>query len=351
MKVKIVGAGSIGNHLAQASRRIGWDVTVVDCDAKVLARMKNDIYPTRYGKWDENITLVTSDNEPKGNFDIICIGTPPDVHMKLAKEALCEKPKILQIEKPLCTPMLEGLEEFLSEYEKQDETIAIVGYDHAVSKAFTEALSLLKQEAVGEIDTIDVEFREHWQGIFNAHPWLDGPKDTYLGFWKRGGGASGENSHALHLWLFLAGITGFGQVVKGSAFMNMKQVDGVDYDSLMALSLYTDKNKTGRVVQDVVTLPVRKCARVQGSNGFVEWFCGGHPKGDTIRYSVKGGDVVEKIFEKTRPDDFYQEVLHIKDLFNKRISPKDSPLSLDSAVRVMRLLAKAHKNRNNTFTA
>ena len=39
-KVKIYGAGSIGNHLAQASRRVGWDVAVVDPDAKALDRMK-----------------------------------------------------------------------------------------------------------------------------------------------------------------------------------------------------------------------------------------------------------------------------------------------------------------------
>ena len=36
---------------------------------------------------------------------------------------------------------------------------------------------------------IDVEFREHWEGIFKAHEWLDGPQDSYLGFSQRGGGA------------------------------------------------------------------------------------------------------------------------------------------------------------------
>ena len=45
MKVKIIGAGSIGNHLAQASRRMGWDVLVVDVDPKALGRMKNENFP------------------------------------------------------------------------------------------------------------------------------------------------------------------------------------------------------------------------------------------------------------------------------------------------------------------
>ena len=57
MKVKIIGAGSIGNHLAQASRRLGWEVTVVDNDQKALERMKNEIYPARYGGWDEKFSL------------------------------------------------------------------------------------------------------------------------------------------------------------------------------------------------------------------------------------------------------------------------------------------------------
>ena len=73
MKVKIIGAGSIGNHLAQASRRMGWDVTIVDVDEKALLRTKNDIYPTRYGAWDNAIRLATPDNVKKGGFDIIMV--------------------------------------------------------------------------------------------------------------------------------------------------------------------------------------------------------------------------------------------------------------------------------------
>ena len=47
---------------------------------------------------------------------------------------------------------------------------------------------------MGKLQTLDVEFREYWGGIFEAHPWLNGPQDSYLGFWKRGGGAWGTFS-------------------------------------------------------------------------------------------------------------------------------------------------------------
>ena len=67
------------------------------------------------------------------------------------------------------------------------------------------------------VETIDVEFREHWGGIFAAHPWLEGPQDSYLGFWDRGGGASGEHSHAINLWQFFASQLGKGRIIEVSA--------------------------------------------------------------------------------------------------------------------------------------
>ena len=43
IKVKIIGAGSIGNHHTQASRAMGWDVTVTDADPKALERMREPL--------------------------------------------------------------------------------------------------------------------------------------------------------------------------------------------------------------------------------------------------------------------------------------------------------------------
>ena len=48
LHVKVYGAGSIGNHLAHASRSLNWNVDVVDIDEDALVRMKENIYPMRY---------------------------------------------------------------------------------------------------------------------------------------------------------------------------------------------------------------------------------------------------------------------------------------------------------------
>lgn len=345
MKVKIIGAGSMGNHLAQAARRAGTFVTVVDKDVKALDRMRYDIYPKRYGKWDNEIKLVLPKNALFGGFDVICICTPPDVRMKLALEALEEKPKVLQLEKPLAAPFDPNLTEFIEKYQKQRDMIAIVGYDHAVAESIERVYHLLDEKIIGAPITIDVEFREHWEGIFKAHPWLKGPEDSYLGYWRKGGGAASEHSHALHLWRVLARKAGLGEWNKILPLFKVEKDGKTEYDSLAAFSIQTDKGFVGRVIQDVVTKPTRKWARIQGTTGFIEWLCNGHPDGDLIRFSNDCGDINEEIFAKTRPDDFYREMLHIQNIIFGKISPKNSPLALSEGIAVMRAIESAWSNQ------
>lgn len=360
MNVKIIGAGSIGNHLAQASRRMGWEVAIVDSDAKALERTRIDIYPKRYGAWDESIQLFRAGSEPKGGFDIIMIGTPPDSHMKLALAALQEDPRLLHIEKPLATPDLAGVAEFESALPEHPKTIVTVGYDHAVSESaefvrdfvggrFREAEPPPGGSAskpIGEILTMDVEFREHWRGIFAAHPWLAGPADTYLGYWRRGGGAGGEHSHGLHLWFYFARALGWGGVKEMKAMFDMKQEQGAEYDRIAAFLLKTQRGGMGRVVQDVITYPVRKWARLQGEKGYIEWHCNGAPEGDVVRYQREGLDAVEKVFAKKRPDDFYRETLHYHQLLSGMIQPEESPLSFQRGREVIKILEMGHSIEN-----
>ena len=83
-RLKVIGAGSIGNHLSNASRRLGWEVDICDLDRQALERTRNDIYPGRYGEWDAGIGLYHTDEVPRGCYDYIFVGTPPDSHMDLA---------------------------------------------------------------------------------------------------------------------------------------------------------------------------------------------------------------------------------------------------------------------------
>ena len=132
--VKIYGAGSIGNHLSNAARQLGWSVDLCDTDPAALERTRHEIYPGRYGAWDSEIRLCGPDDVDQGGYDFIFVGTPPDSHMKLAIGAVGEKPRAVLVEKPLCTPDLEGAQE-LHDLAKANGVAVFTGYDHVVGKA------------------------------------------------------------------------------------------------------------------------------------------------------------------------------------------------------------------------
>jgi predicted dehydrogenase len=343
MKVKIYGAGSIGNHLANASRQMSWSVDICDIDAVALERTKNDIYPSRYKKWDNQIRLFENNKSPKEYYDLIFIGTPPNTHIQLALEALEQSPKAVIIEKPLCCPDLGDVFK-LQEISNQKKIPIFVGYDHVVGKASEKLTQLLSEDLIGKILTIDFEFREHWGGIFAAHHWLKGPEETYLGNIKQGGGASGEHSHALNLWQYFSNILGAGSVTEVQAVMDIVSDKDVYYDRLCLLNLKTESGLIGRVVQDVITKPSRKWGRIQGENGFYEWECGFENGKDRIIQKINSKREEIFIFDKTRPDDFINELKHIELMVKSRNF--NSPISLKNGLDTMRVLSAAHKSND-----
>ena len=188
-----------------------------------------------------------------------------------------------------------------------------------------------------------MEFREHWGGIFAAHPWLAGPHDSYLGYWRRGGGAAGEHSHAINFWQFLAHAVGAGKVVEVQATLDYVRDGSVDYDRIALLNLRTESGLVGRVVQDVVTVPHRKWARIQAEDGALEWTCAIRPGFDAVSWSSREGrDGYEEI-AKTRPDDFVRELKHISGALDKTDSAT-SPLALSRGVETTLVIAAAHES-------
>tara|TARA_B100000900_G_scaffold366133_1_gene341837 strand:+ start:179 stop:1255 length:1077 start_codon:yes stop_codon:yes gene_type:complete len=335
-KVKIYGAGSIGNHLANAAVNKGWEVVLCDIDDMALERTRTSIYPSRYGHFDEKIKLYNIKDAPKTGFDWIFIGTPPNSHLKIAIEALDYNPKGILIEKPMATPDLKGCEELLDKIKKSN-TKVFVGYDHVVAKSTKYFVD--KAKSLNNFQYLDVFFREHWDGIFKAHYWINGPEDTYLGYWKEGGGALAEHSHGLNLWQHIALEIGCGKVIKVKATLDYVKTDKVNYDKLAMLHLETEKGLKGSVVQDVLTMPTLKSIRLQGDNRSLEWECLTNPYSDKV--SIIGKEIDEKVFEKTRPDDFIYELDHLEENLT---SYKKSIISVEHGLDTMLVIAAAHKS-------
>ncbi|MEM9435351.1 MAG: Gfo/Idh/MocA family oxidoreductase, partial [Pseudomonadota bacterium] len=306
-----------------------------DIDPSALNRTRNDIYPSRYGTWDDAITLSSADSVEQSGFDLICVGTPPDTHMGLALAAVAEKPAALLIEKPLCGPGLEQAETLRARGAEAGIRV-FTGYDHVVGEAAEQAST---KTDLGTLTTIDVEFREYWGGIFAAHPWLAGPWETYLGFAQKGGGASGEHSHAINLWQHFAHAHGAGRVTSVTARLDWVKDDRIDYDRLCIMTLETENGLIGRCVQDVVTQPPRKWARMQFEGGAVDWSCGAAPGVDRVVFAENGADTQTIDISKTRPDDFIRELTHIDACLDHGTQ---SPISLDRGLDTMLVIAAAH---------
>jgi predicted dehydrogenase len=336
--IRIIGAGSIGNHLANAARSFGWSVTLTDNDPAALERARNSIYPSRYGAWDEAIVLMDSRDAMGDAADVVFIGTPPDSHIVLANAVLDRMtPKALIIEKPLAGPNLAGCAALLARVTKAG-IFAGVGYNHTLGLNTLAAETALKSGAVGPVATISARTREHWGGIFKAHPWLSGPADSYLGFVNRGGGSLGEHSHAINIWQHFTNLIGAGRVFEVSAMLDMVEDGGVSYDRLCYITLKTEHGFVGDVIQDVVTAPAEKSCRIQGRDGFVDWRVNHKPGHDAV-VSGTGASATETLFAKTRADDFKAEIAHLQDVLAG--NQTNSPISLERGLDTMMVIAAA----------
>ena len=121
MKARIFGAGSIGNHLSYALRKFNYEIEVIDIDKSALIRMEKEIYPSRYGAWDEKIKLQETPSNT--NVDLEIIGTPPDTHTELLVDRIEEnKSRFWLVEKPFTIPS----SNHISEVEKKENIKILV---------------------------------------------------------------------------------------------------------------------------------------------------------------------------------------------------------------------------------
>lgn len=339
IRVKIIGAGSIGNHLAYGCRRQGWEVVLCDSDSAALQRTRDEIYPGRYGHWDEAIYLAHPEETTREEFDVVIIGTPPDTHIGIALDVLKQRPpRLLLIEKPLCTPSLTDCEQLRTQADQAGVQV-LVGYNHTLTPNTLKAEQWLQASSLGTILTIHARIREHWQGIFKAHPWISGPEETYLGYTERGGGALGEHSHGLAIWQHFARLSGHGRVTEVSALLDMVKERGACYDRLAQLNLRTESGLAGLLVQDVITKPADKQLRLQGENGYLDWFINIKPNRDAVRIQLQGEPEHYQYFEKTRPDDFQPEIIHMETLLAN--PGQTSPICLTHGMETMLVIAAA----------
>ena len=95
-------------------------------------------------------------------------------------------------------------------------------------------------------------------------------------------------------------------------------------------------------MQDVVTLPFRKWAKIQGTKGALEWHVGFQPGADAVIVRRPGRDDETHVVPKTRPDDFICELRHIETCWEQGIP---SPLDLVHGVDTLEVITAAHDSQ------
>lgn len=345
MKVKIIGAGSAGNHLAYAARQQGWQVYLYDRNHSALLRTQQEIYPTRYGCWDDTIQLCLEGNPRTEAFDLVVIATQAKNHLKLAiEELLTVRPNIILLEKPLAPVGDSNLPLLLQEL-KQSSTEILVGYNLNLIEISRRACQIIRSGRLGEIKTIDVQFCEHLSYPAKAHPWLPDIRVRDICNSAAGGGACQEQSHALALWLLFAEAAQEDKAAwQGNAIQVRAQqkvqhlADGRYFDESTVIDLTSHSGLRGKVEMDLLADPPIKQAVVTGSLGRLHWLLNSKPGVDALQIEETGRKGEEILVNKTRPDDFYPQMHAIATAKHKEA------ISFANGLLVHQIIAAAEKS-------
>lgn len=320
---KVIGAGSIGNHLTYALRSLNVQVTVVDVDKSALERTRTVIYPERYGSFDTSITLAHPDDVGNQAFDLCVIGTPPYTHVTIASRELSVGHRALLIEKPLASPGADTLRKF-AEIVEESPTRVLVAYNQRLKTNTAEFLAQAQSLNLGTLTYVSSRMREDWAGILKAHPWLSDATESYLGHTSRGGGALYEHSHAVDFALFIAHELGQGRPETVEATLDTVDHDSGSYDKEAKLSITTTTGMRVTVSQDLYTWPADKSLDAVFTGGELRWEM--HGDHDSVHVTTQESGTVVTNFPKTRPDDFLPEMAHVVNLLTSEgdsVSPLD----------------------------
>jgi predicted dehydrogenase len=332
--VLIFGAGSIGNHMAHAARKLKLNVYVTDIKNDSLVLMKQVVYKKRYGFWDDKIKIIEYKNvfNLKNYFDLIIIGTPPQSHIKTffkIKNKL-KYNKIL-IEKPL-TNFKNNLKIFAdNKYSIRNKVF--IGYNHSISESFLFFIELLKKKNKSELNEINVVWKESWKKIMDAHFWLKKLNKSYISRTRHGGGALHEHSHGLHILILLLNAFKIKiKKIKKNIFYNKK----LKYDESVNLDFIED-NILINYNTNLISYKIKKKVMVSGNNFSISWINNFKKNFDAVIFSNKNITKIYK-FKKTRSSEFQNEIKYLLNIKKKDVIK--SNLNISHGIEVMNLINK-----------
>jgi hypothetical protein len=332
-KILIFGSGSIGNHMAHACVSLGWNVFITDINNHALERMKNEIYPKRYKKWNNKITQInyTEVFKLKFKFDLIILGTPPITHVKLFNE--CKKNLFflnILIEKPIA----EYSSKKVINLKKEKNFRIFCGYNHTVNPSMIYFFNLLNKFKKNVSD-VSIDWKEGWQGILGAHPWLNSEFDSYLGNYKLGGGAIQEHSHGIHVLICILNILNIKNDKYNKKIILFKKNKKTIYDFFSTFA-FVQKDIFFKYETDLISIPPKKNIYVKFKSGYLKWVCNFESNCDAVIIQSKNKKSIKK-FKKTRSSEFKNELQHILRIKTKK-QYENSNVSIYKALDAFKIM-------------
>lgn len=337
MNILIFGCGSIGTHHAHAARSLGFNVFITDIKKNQIDYMKEKLFPSRYGKWDNKIVCLKYENvfSNKKVFDLIIIGTSPLFHLDVLKKSFKKlKYKKISIEKPLSVYWQK------IDFLKKNNKNLFCGFNHSISPSILHVFEMIKKKKIGKIHYIKINWKEDFKLVLKAHPWIKSIKDSYLSDIKRGGGVLHEYSHALHLGLCFRNILFPKKNTKMSEKILFKKVSDYKYDSEAIIELKY-KNIVIEINIDSTTNPPKKDLTIFGAEGKIYWKRNMKKSQENISLS-KGRKILKNNFLISRPLDFINQ---LKILLKKNNSSIKNITTINSAIEVMEVIKSIFKKK------
>ena len=178
MRIKILGAGSIGNHLSHAARALGWSVDLVDrrsAGAGAHAHADLSLALRPLGRGDPPVR--DQDHAPEAATISSASARRPTATCAARRAPPSRRGRAPSWSRSrVCGPDLAGAQELADEAHgrrRRRSSSATITSSGARQRLRRRACA--DGRARRRSLTLDVEFREHWGGIFGAHPWLAGP--------------------------------------------------------------------------------------------------------------------------------------------------------------------------------
>lgn len=318
MKIKIIGCGSAGNHIAYAFKSLSNDIVMSDVSLSALKRSKNKIYKKRYKIWNKNIHLKIEKNDKKTNYDAIIISSPPSTHLELIKKNILKTNTFL-IEKPICEPSSKTITDLKKIIKEHREKTFLCGYNHRLFPSTLKLKSLIDNGKY-KPEFIKVNFKEGTDGFLKAHFWFKNLRSSYLSKTKLGGGSLCEHSHALNLAQFFINDDrrlnilhkDISKIKSGSSY----------YDNSSKILFKTFDNKIIEINQDFETTPTEKTITIIGKNFYSKLTYNSNANNDHLIFCESKKKKKEIVFKKKRSDDFKYEADYLKKIVNLKKNKK-----------------------------